>query len=82
MFTTTLNLGYTCRIDINFGTQKDRNLFINILASSNCLSYRNIFQNGIDAKSKTVDAFLSKSSKSIMQIFSYQSTSELWTTVI
>ena len=36
---------------------------INILASKNCFSCRNIFQNGVDALSKIADAFLSKSSK-------------------
>ena len=33
------------------------------LASNICFSYRNMFQNGVDALSKIVDAFLSKSSK-------------------
>ena len=33
------------------------------LASNICFSYRNMFQNGVHALSKIVDAFLSKSSK-------------------
>ena len=33
------------------------------LASNICFSYRNMFQNGVEALSKIVDAFLSKSSK-------------------
>ena len=56
-------LGYTCWIIIVFGPLKDGSLLINILASNNCLSYRNIFQNGVDSSSKIVDAFLSKGSK-------------------
>ena len=56
-------LGFTCRITIIFGTLKDRSLLINTLASNICFSYRNMFQNGVDALSKIVDAFLSKSSK-------------------
>ena len=56
-------LGFTCRITIIFGTLKDGSLLINTLASNICFSYRNMFQNGVDALSKIVDAFLSKSSK-------------------
>ena len=55
-------LSFTCRITVIFGTLKDGSLFINILASNICFSYRNMFQNGVDALSKIVDAFLSKSS--------------------
>ena len=55
-------LGFTCRITVIFGTLKDWSLLINILASNICFSYRNMFQNGVDALSKIVDAFLSKSS--------------------
>ena len=55
--------GFTCRITVIFGTLKDGSLLINTLASNICFSYRNMFQNGVDALSKTVDAFLSKSSK-------------------
>ena len=56
-------IGFTCRIAVIFGTLKDESLLINTLASNICFSYRNMFQNGIDALSKIVDAFLSKSSK-------------------
>ena len=56
-------IGFTCRITVFFGTLKDGSLVINTLASNICFSYRNMFQNGVDALSKIVDAFLSKSSK-------------------
>ena len=51
-------IGFTSRITVIFGTLKDGSLLIN-----NCFSYRNMFQNGVDALSKIVDAFLSKCSK-------------------
>ena len=54
-------IGFTCRIIVIFGTLKDGSLLINTLASNICFSYRNIFQNGVDALPKIVDAFLSKS---------------------
>ena len=53
-------LGYMCRIIVTFGTLKDWSLLINIFASNNCLSCRNIFQNGFDALSKLDDAFWQK----------------------
>ena len=56
-------LGFTCRSTVIFWTLKDGSLLINTLASNICFSYRNMFQNGVDALSKIVDAFLSKSSK-------------------
>ena len=56
-------IGFTCRITVIFGTLKDGSLLINTLASNICFGYRNMFQNGVDALSKIVDAFLSKSSK-------------------
>ena len=56
-------IGFTCWITVIFGTLKDGSLLINTLASNICFSYRNMFQNGVDALSKIVDAFLSKSSK-------------------
>ena len=59
----SLKLGFTCQITVIFGTLKDGSLLINTLASNICFSYRNMFQNGVDALSKIVDAFLSKSSK-------------------
>ena len=52
----------TCRITVIFGTLTDGSLLINTLASDIFLSYTNIFQNGVDALPKIVDAFLSKSS--------------------
>ena len=55
-------IGFTCRIIVIFGTLKDGSLLIYTLASNICFSYRNIFQNGVDALPKIVDAFLSKSS--------------------
>ena len=56
-------LGFTCRITVIFGTLKDGSLLVNTLASNICFSYRNMFQNGVDALSKIDDACLSKSSK-------------------
>ena len=56
-------IGCTCRITVIFGTLKDGSLLINTLASNICFSYRNMFQNGVGALSKIVDAFLLKSSK-------------------
>ena len=56
-------LGFTCRITVIFGTLKDGSLLINTLAFKICFSYRNMFQNGVDALSKIVDAFFSKTSK-------------------
>ena len=56
-------IGFTCRITVIFGTLKDGSVLISTLASNICFSYRNMFQNGVDALSKIVDAFLSKSSK-------------------
>ena len=46
--------GYTCRTTVMFGTLKDGSLEINPLALNNCLSYRNVFQNGVNALSKMV----------------------------
>ena len=56
-------IGFTCRITVIFGTLKDGSLLVNSLSSNTCFIYRNMFQNGVDALSKIVDAFLSKSSK-------------------
>ena len=58
-----IKIGFTCRITVIFGTLKDGSLLINTLVSNICFGYRNMFQNGVDALSKIVDAFLSKSSK-------------------
>ena len=54
-------LGYTCRITVNFGMLKDKNLLINIFASNDCFSDRNVFLNGVDTLSKIDNAFLTKS---------------------
>ena len=56
-------IGFMCRTTVIFGTLKDESLLINTLASNICFSYRNMFENGVDALSKIVDAFLSKRSK-------------------
>ena len=56
-------ISFTCRITVIFRTLKNGSLLTNTLASNICFSYRNMFQNGVDALSKIVDAFLSKSSK-------------------
>ena len=56
-------IGFTWRITVIFGTLEDGSLLINTLASNICFSYRNMCQNGVDALSKIVDAFLSQSSK-------------------
>ena len=50
-------IGFTCRITVIFGTLKDGSLLINTLASNICFSYINMFQNGVDALSKIVNAF-------------------------
>ena len=60
---SSFKIGFTCRITVIFGTLKDGSLLLNTLASNICFTYRNMFQNGVDALSKIVDAFLSKSSK-------------------
>ena len=46
-----------------FGTLKDGSLHINNLASNNCVNYRNVSQNGVNALSKLIIHFLPKSSK-------------------
>ena len=56
-------IGFTCRITVIFGTPKDGSLLINTLATNICFSYIYMFQIGVDALSKIVDAFLSRSSK-------------------
>ena len=50
----------------NFRTLKDGSLFIDVFASNNCFSYRNISQNGVDALPKIDDAFSKKAENSIM----------------
>ena len=56
-------IGFTCRITVIFGTLKDGSLLINTLASNICFNYRNVFQNGVDALAKIVDAFFVKKFK-------------------
>ena len=41
-------LCYMCRITVIFGTLKDGSLLIDIFASNNCFSYRNIFDKKAD----------------------------------
>ena len=72
-------IGFTCRITVVFGTLKDGSLLINTLASNICFSYRNMFQNGVDALSKIFDAFLSKSSKFyLVRIIRCLNFSSMW----
>ena len=61
--TCDINLKIRSDLFVIFGTLKDGSLLIDTLASNICFGYRNMFQNGVDALSKIVDAFLSKSSK-------------------
>ena len=42
-------IGCTCRITVIFGTLQDVSLLINTLVSNISFSYRNMFQNGVDA---------------------------------
>ena len=63
LYCNKFKIGFTCRIAVIFGTLNDGSPLINTVASNICFSYRKMFQNGIDALSKIVDAFLSKSSK-------------------
>ena len=57
---------FTCRSAVIFGTLKDDSLGFNILATKNCFSHRNFFQNGINTLLKIVNQFLSKSTKFCM----------------
>ena len=54
------------RITVIFGTLKDGSLLINISASNNYLSNKNIFQNGVAFLSKIDDAFLAKNENFIL----------------
>ena len=51
---------YMCRTTVIFITLKDGSLQINSLASNNCFSYINVFQNDANALSKMINHFLSK----------------------
>ena len=64
MFGATFLPGYLNAVI--FGTLKDDSLWINILTSKNCLSHRNIFQNGVNTLSKIVNHFLLKNTKFCM----------------
>ena len=46
--------GYMCWTTTIFGIMKDGSPEINSLALNNCFSYRNVFQNGVNALSKMV----------------------------
>ena len=59
MLTATLNLITSVILPL-FGILREESLLSNILAPDNCVSYRNIFRNGVDPLSKIADAFLSK----------------------
>ena len=69
--------GNMCQVTIVFGTLKGGSLLINILASNNCFSFRNIFQNALDALPKIPDTFVSKSSK-YLSCSGYQKFASLW----
>ena len=57
-------IGFMCRITVIFETLKDGSLLVNTLASNNfVLATENMFQNGVDALSKIVDAFFVKKLK-------------------
>ena len=61
MFTTTCNVHISAnRI---FGTLKDESLPIHSLASNNCFSNRNFFQNAVNALTNIVDDLVSKEVK-------------------
>ena len=51
---------YTCRTTVIFGTLKDDSHLIKIVASNNCFSHRNIFQNGVNTLSKWFTTFCEK----------------------
>ena len=52
--------GYMCRTTVILITLKDGSLQINSLTSDKCFSYRNVFQNDVNALSKMINHFLSK----------------------
>ena len=55
--------GYMCRTTVIFITLKGGSLQIIILISNNCFSYRNVFQNDVNALSKMIRHFFVNSSK-------------------
>ena len=52
MFSATFTWLHVSQTILSFGTLKDDSLEIYSLALNNCFSYRNVFQNGINALSK------------------------------
>ena len=48
----TNRVWHVCRTTVLFGTLNDDSLDMNNLALNNCFSYRNVFQNGVNASSK------------------------------
>ena len=58
--------GFMCQTTVIFGTMKDGSLVLNTLASWNCFTCRNLFQNGANDMSEWLTfetAFCKKSSK-------------------
>ena len=58
--------GFMCQITVIFGVTKDGSLLLNTLASWNCFTCRNFFQNGANDMSECLTcemAFCKKSSK-------------------
>ena len=58
--------GFMCQTTVIFGTTKDGSLVLNTLASWNCFTCRNLFQNGANDMSEWLTfetAFCKKSSK-------------------
>ena len=51
-FSATFTWLHVSRTIVSFGTLKDGSLEINSLALNHCFSYRNVFQNGVNALSK------------------------------
>ena len=54
MFGAILNPAYTCRTTIILETLEDGSFQIDSLVLNICFSYRNVFQNGVNALSKMV----------------------------
>ena len=52
MFGATFNLVKSVGLPYFLENQKNGSLKINNFPSNNCFSYRNVFQNGVNAKSK------------------------------
>ena len=54
MFGATFNLVTLVGLPLIFETLKDGSLEINSLALNNCFSYKNVFQNGVNALLKVI----------------------------